>query len=187
MQILCVARAVPKKGLDVVLAALARLPNEPRWRFVHIGGGDTAPLHAQAERLGIADRVTFRGALAAPDVFEAYRASDVFVLASRVAADGDRDGLPNVLMEALSQELPIVATAVGAIPELIDDGVHGLLVRPDDAAALAAALERTLNDPARARALAVAGRARLQQAFAMDRGIDRLVALLGHAATAEAA
>ena len=175
--ILCVARAVAKKGLDTVLHALARLPDDAAWRFRHIGGGEIGPLEALARRLGIADRVTFDGAQPAPVVMAAYRRADVFVLASRVAPDGDRDGLPNVLMEALSQEVAVVATNVAAIPELIEDGEHGLLVPPDEPDRLARALARLVAEPALRRCLAAAGRARLARDFDRARGIDRLVAL----------
>ena len=63
---------------------------------------------------------------------EPYRAADLFVLANRIAPDGDRDGLPNVLLEAGALELPVVASRLGAVPELIEDGVNGRLVPPDD-------------------------------------------------------
>ncbi len=187
VELLCVARAVPKKGLEVVLEALALLPEEPAWRFTHVGGGDTAALVRRAAEFGIAERVRFLGALPAPEVMAAYRACDLFVLASRIAPDGDRDGLPNVLMEALSQEVAVVATRVAAIPELIEDGVHGLLVPPDDAPALARALARLMAEPSLRRRLAQAGRARVEREFAMDRGIDRLVELLAGAPVARAA
>src|SRR3546814_10494124 len=93
-------------------------------------------------------------------------------LASRVARDGDRDGLPNVLVEAQSQGLACLATRVAAIPELVDDGVTGVLVPPDNPAALAAALARLIADPAERRRLGAAGQQRVRAAFAMKSGID---------------
>jgi glycosyltransferase involved in cell wall biosynthesis len=178
-----VARIVPKKGLDVLLRALARLPAERDWRFVHIGGGDPAPLRRLADELGIAARVRFLGARPAPEVWAAYRRADVFALASRIAPDGDRDGLPNVLMEAASQEVAVVATRVAAIPELIQDGVHGLLVPPDDPAALAAALDRVLAEPQLRRRLAHAACARVRRSFDREAGVARLAALLSDGRT----
>jgi glycosyltransferase involved in cell wall biosynthesis len=164
--ILSVGRAVPKKGYETLLAALARLPQTLAWRFEHIGGGPDLPkLKEEAERLGIAARIAWRGAQAQEAVLEAYRRADVFALASRVADDGDRDGLPNVLMEAQSQALACVATNISAIPELIGDGETGLLVPPGDAPALAAALERVIRDPALRARLAAAGQARIAAAF----------------------
>jgi len=98
-------------------------------------------------------------------VIEAYGEADIFALASRVAADGDRDGLPNVLMEAQAAGLPAVATNVSAIPELIAGGVTGLLVKAGDAAAISDALERLIRDPALRRQLGAAGAARVAKEF----------------------
>ena len=83
--------------------------------------------------MGLSHRIEWRGARAQPEVLAAYREADLFVLASKIADDGDRDGLPNVLMEAQSQRLACISTDVSAIPELIEDGVTGLLVPPDPA------------------------------------------------------
>src|SRR3546814_17200132 len=96
-------------------------------------------LERQATTLGLADRIDWHGPAAQAEVLARYRAADLFALASRVARDGDRDGLPNVLVEAQSQGLACLATRVAAIPELVDDGVTGVLVPPDNPAALAAA------------------------------------------------
>lgn len=177
--VLCVARAVPKKGLDLLLNALARLPAELDWRFQHIGGGaGLDALRAQAHELGIAQRVTWLGPQPQDAVLAAYRRATLFCLPARIAADGDRDGLPNVLVEAMSQELPVVATDLAAIPEIVEDGVSGLLVPPEDPAALAGALERLLRDPALRRAMGAAGAARVRRDFGMSRGLDRIAARL---------
>jgi glycosyltransferase involved in cell wall biosynthesis len=101
------------------------------------------------------------------------------VLASRIARDGDRDGLPNVLAEAQSQGLPCVATRVSAIPELLRDGVSAHLVEEGDRAALAAALESLITQPARRRALGAAGEARVRAEFALEANLDRLAAKFG--------
>ncbi len=177
--LLGVARLMPKKGVEVLLEALAALPPALHWRYEHVGGGPLRDaLAARAAALGIAERVTWRGALAHDDVLEAYRAADLFVLASRIAADGDRDGLPNVLLEAGAMALAAVATRVAAIPELIEDGVNGRLVPPDDSAALAAALAALIADPAARLRLGRAARARVLEGFAMAGGADRLAARL---------
>jgi glycosyltransferase involved in cell wall biosynthesis len=173
--ILSVARLVEKKGTEVLLEALARLPNELHWRFVHVGGGELKQrLQKRARALGIADRVTWRGALAHDEVLAEYRKADLFALACRIARDGDRDGLPNVLAEAQSQGLACVATRVSAIPELVRDGVTGVLVEENDAAVLAAALARLIRDPARRRALGEAGRARVRAEFTLEANFSRL-------------
>lgn len=186
VRLLTVGRAVEKKGIDLILDALARLPAELSWRWTHIGGGERLPaLKAQAERLGLTDRVEWLGARAQDAVIAAYAASDLFILPSRQAKDGDRDGLPNVLMEAQALGLPCLATRMAAIPELIEDGTTGVLVPPDDAPALAAALESLLRDPARRAALARAGAERVRSAFGCDRGIDRLMVRFAQSLAAE--
>lgn len=173
--LLSVGRAVEKKGLDLVLDALARLPAGLHWRWVHVGGGGRlAALKAQAERLGLTGRVEWLGAQAQDAVIAQYRRADLFVLPCRTARDGDRDGLPNVLMEAQAQALPCVSTRAAAVPELIEDGATGLLVEPEDVPALAAALESLIRDPARRAALGTAGAARVRRDFGCEAGIDRL-------------
>jgi glycosyltransferase involved in cell wall biosynthesis len=174
--ILSVGRAVAKKGYPDLLAALANLPAELHWRFVHVGGGPLlGDLKAQAARLGIGARIDWRGAQAHEAVLASYRGADLFVLASRIADDGDRDGLPNVLLEALSQRCPVVATNVSAIPELIVDGVTGLLVKPQRPDQLAEALARLIRDPALRARLAAAGDARVRRDFPLSRGVDLLL------------
>ena len=177
LTILSVGRAVEKKGYPVLIAALARLPAEPAWRFVHVGGGPLmAEVRQLAERAGIADRTEWAGAIARPELLARLRAADLFVLASRVARDGDRDGLPNVLLEAQSQGLPCVATRVSAIPELIEDGVTGVLSPPGDPEALASAIERLLRDRGLRRRLGAAGERRVRADFSSVAGADRLAA-----------
>ncbi|WP_371225141.1 glycosyltransferase family 4 protein [Roseovarius sp. 2305UL8-3] len=174
IHLLSVGRLVEKKGFDRLIAALALLPPRVDWHWTHIGGGDLkTPLQSQAEAAGIAERITWRGACDQPEVIAAMRDADLFVLPSRVAADGDRDGLPNVLMEAASQKLAILSTPVSAIPEFIDSGTHGLL--SDDAPeALAQAITQMSDDPATTNAMAEAAHARLHAEFAMHPGITRL-------------
>jgi len=188
VQLLSVCRAVEKKGLDDLLQALADLPQALSWRLTHIGGGPMlADLRRKAESLGIADRIEWRGALAQADVIEAYRAADLFVLPSKIAGDGDRDGLPNVLMEAASQALPLLATEVAAIPEFIQDGVTGRLTPPADPAALSRALADLIAAPDRRLALGRAAEARARGAFDSAAGADRIATLLGAAGVGRAA
>ena len=182
VEILSVGRLVEKKGYDRLLDALATLPDGLHWRLVHIGSGDLKQaLRAQAERLGLSDRIDWRGAQDQATVIQALRHADLFVLTSVVAGDGDRDGLPNVLMEAASQRLAILSTAVSAIPEFITDGTHGLLT-DGTPPAIAAALERLASDPALRLRLGEAAHDRLRAEFGMTAGIDRLVRRLEEAA-----
>jgi glycosyltransferase involved in cell wall biosynthesis len=177
VRIVSVGRAVPKKGYPTLLAALARLPPGLTWRFTHLGGGPDLPaLRAQAAALGLADRIGWRGAVDQAEVLAAYRDADIFALASQITADGDRDGLPNVLVEAASQRLACVASRVSAIPELFDADT-ALLVPPGDAAALAAALARAIADPALRAALGRAAEARVRARLDYRAGVAQLVAL----------
>ena len=178
--LLSVGRAVEKKGYDDLLVALAALPDDLDWRFIHIGGGPLlGPLQSQARAAGIDQRMTWLGAQAFDVVLANYRSADIFVLPCRIAADGDRDGLPNVLMEAMACALPVLSSRVSGIPELIDDGISGRLTPPGDARALAAALGELIADGGLRDRLGAAGEARLRGHFAMDRGIDRLAARFG--------
>lgn len=175
VRLLSVGRAVEKKGFDLLLDALARLPAGLHWRWTHIGGGDRlSALKAQAAALGLEERIDWQGAKAQDAVIAQYRRADLFVLPCRTARDGDRDGLPNVLMEAQSQGLACLSTRAAAVAELIEDGVTGMLVDPEDFVALAGALESLLRDPARRAALGAAGAARVRRDFGSDAGIDRL-------------
>lgn len=169
-----VGRLVEKKGFDRLIAALALLPDHLDWHWTHIGGGALkAQLREQADAAGVTGRISWRGACDQPQVIEAMRDADLFVLPSRIARDGDRDGLPNVLMEAASQRLPILSTPVSAIPEFIDTGVHGTL-SGDDPAELARAIASLAADPAGTARMADAAYDRLRQDFGMDPGIARL-------------
>lgn len=158
--VLCVSRLVPKKGIDVLLDALALLAagSSPVCAEI-IGAG---PLHddlaARARALGIADRVTFRGRLTSDEVAAAYRRCSMVVLPCRIDPSGDRDGLPTVLVEAMARAVPVISTDVAGIPELVRDGQTGLLVAPDDPAALATAMGRLLDDRELAARLGAAGR-----------------------------
>lgn len=173
-----VGRLVEKKGFDRLIDALALLPKDFDWHWTHIGGGDLKDtLRAQAESKGINDHITWRGACDQPEVIAEMRKADLFVLPSRVAEDGDRDGLPNVLMEAASQMLPILSTPVSAIPEFIDSGTHGLLVE-DDPAKLAQAMLLMARDGNSRAAMAKAALARLRADFGVDKGIDQLTTRL---------
>lgn len=174
-----IGRAVEKKGFDDLLAALALLPTGLHWRLTHIGGGELLKsLQAQAAALAIADRITWAGAQEQGAVIAALREADLFVLPSKQAGDGDRDGLPNVVMEAASQALAVVATDFAGIPEFVRHGVEGLLVAPGDIAALARALAELAASPQRRLALGQAVFARLTGDFSAQAGLARIHAAL---------
>jgi len=178
--ILSIGRKVEKKGYVDLLDALARLPRDLHWRFEHVGSGELSDaLKAQAARLGIAGRCSWLGAQPQKAVFAALARADLFVLASKKAADGDQDGLPNVLMEAAHQGLPIVSTRAAAIGEFIDDGASGLLVAPGAPAELAVALERLVRDPVLRRRFAEAAGHAVRTRFSFDAGVDWIATALG--------
>nr|ACF28477.1 putative group 1 glycosyltransferase [Azospirillum baldaniorum] len=177
VRLLSVGRAVEKKGFDLLLDALARLPAGLHWRWTHIGDGDRlSALKAQAAALGLEGRIDWQGAKAQDAVIAQYRRADLFVLPCRTARDGDRDGLPNALMEAQSQSLACLSTRTSAVPELIEHGCTGWLVEPQDSAVLAAALQPLIRDPDGRRALGTAGGARVRRDFGCEAGIDWLYA-----------
>ena len=179
-----VGRAVTKKGYDTLLDALAALPKDIHWRFDHAGGGDLLnDLRQQAGRVGVADRITWHGAMAQEDVLKLYRETDIFVLPCRIAPDGDRDGLPNVLVEAASQALACVSTDVSGVPELIDDGTHGLLANADDPQSLATALARVARDPALRTRLGTAAQNRVRGHFDHQVSVRQLMELFSKSRT----
>ena len=150
LRILSVARLTAKKGLPTVIRALGLL-NEQGLDFTYdlIGEGeDRQKLEALAGYSGIATRVRFHGAMPHERVLDFYRTAHVFVLGCQVLQNGDRDGIPNVLVEAMAMGVPVAATAVSAVPELVADGETGLLVPPGDPEALARAVFRLVDDAA---------------------------------------
>jgi glycosyltransferase involved in cell wall biosynthesis len=158
--LLCVSRLVKKKGIDTLLEAVALLAaDRPDLRLEVVGSGPLAEsLKELAQRLKISDRVTFFGALPSTAVDAAYERCAVVVLPCRITQDGDRDGLPTVLVEALARSVPVISTSVVGIPELVRHGETGLLVEPDDPVALAAAIDKLTSDPALAHDLGSHGR-----------------------------
>lgn len=183
VRIVAVGRAVEKKGFDGLIDALARLPAHLHWHFTHIGGGELlSALKARAERAGLAERIEWKGSLPQGKVIEALRAAELFVLPSRPGADGDRDGLPNVIMEAATQALAIISTDFAGVPEFVEDDVNGLLVPPRDVAALAERIAALIADPQRRAKLGAAAHERIRTGFSFEAGIDRLAGLLGHPA-----
>ncbi|MGI9355179.1 MAG: glycosyltransferase family 4 protein [Rhizobiaceae bacterium] len=179
LHFLSVGRAVEKKGLDTLLQALAKLPADFHWRWTHIAGGPLLKdLKTLGDHLGLSNRLSFLGARAQSCVLQAYRESDLFILPCRIAADGDRDGLPNVIVEAQSQKLPVISTPISGIPEMIDDGENGLLVSPEDPTALAEAIVGLGSDPNRRKAMGEAGMKRVHADFNAANEIDLLIELL---------
>jgi glycosyltransferase involved in cell wall biosynthesis len=172
VRLLAVGRLVPKKGFDVLLRACALLADAGLTFSAELVGeeGEQAPeLRRLVDELGLAGRIRFLGPLAQPELYEAYMRASVLCAPSRVLADGDRDGIPNVIAEAMACGVPVIATAVSGIPELVENGVNGLLVPSDDPRGLAAAIRRVAGDPELARQLGDVGRVTVAERFDGDR------------------
>jgi len=176
-RILSLCRLVPKKGLTHLLEAAALLRERGDSEFeIHLGGSgpERDRLESEVDRLGLAGHVRFLGTLLSEKVTKAYGEADVFVLPSVVLENGDRDGVPNVLVEAMASGVPVVSTRVSGIPELIEDGVSGLLVEARDTTALADALENVMKDPKAAAERAEAGKATVAERFDLRSNSERL-------------
>jgi colanic acid/amylovoran biosynthesis glycosyltransferase len=181
--VLFVGRLVPKKGVDVLIDACARLRSGfPELGVEIVGGGPLAEeLAHRARRAGVADRIHFLGLQPAEVVDAAFRRCSLVAAPSRIDEHGDREGMPTVLVEALARGVPVVATDIVGIPELVRNGETGLLVPPDDPTALAAAIARLVRDPALARELAAGGRALVAERFDPSRSVRRLRAVFEEA------
>lgn len=173
-RISCVGQLQPAKGMHVLLDAVALVRS--RGYAVHLTLVGDGPFRGALERharsLGVESDVAFTGRLHHADVREVYARSDAFVLASFA------EGVPVVLMEAMASGLPSIATRITGIPELLRDGVDGLLVTPSDPVELADAIELFILDPVRAAALASSGRARVSEAYNLDANVDLLARVL---------
>jgi glycosyltransferase involved in cell wall biosynthesis len=147
-RILTVARLTAKKGIATVLHALSLLRREGvPLTYTLIGDGDARrSVLGLVRGLDLAPTVHWLGTQPHEEVLRHFRQADLFALGCEIAADGDRDGIPNVLMESMAMGVPVVATRVSAIPELIEDGVSGTLVPPADPVAMAGAMRRMLTD-----------------------------------------
>ncbi len=169
--ILAVAVLRPPKGIDRLIRALPTICETiDDAQLLIVGDGpERGRLEQLATDIGIRDRVTFTGQRA--DVPDLMSIADVFVLPTL------DDAQPTVVMEAMASRLPVIASRVGGIPDMIADGVDGLLVPPDDVAALEAAVSSILSDPARQADVAAAGRATVEEKFSLDRQVERLTGL----------
>lgn len=181
-RVVSVGRFVEKKGFDILVQAIALLRERGVELDVLLVGekGDQSKLIAQLVRdRGLEDTITVAGPMSQAELFAEYRRSSVFTLACRVTDDGDRDGIPNVMMEAMAAGLPVVTTRVSGIPELVADGDNGLLVEPESPAALADGLWRVAKDPALAERLGRAGRATIDERFDGEVLATRMAGLFG--------
>lgn len=178
--LLAVGRLRAKKGLDTLIDACRLLRSRGLdFRCQIVGyGAEQERLQAQIVERGLGDTVQLLGKLAREQVIACYAQAAVFVQPSRVTADGDRDGIPNVLLEAMAMSLPVVATRVSGIPEVVRHHENGLLVEPDDAAALADAVAWILTHPVPAASLGRSARNVVLRSFDNDLNLQTLTRLL---------
>ena len=169
-EILCVGRLVPAKGQYILLAAINRLVKSyPNIRLRLVGDGpDRDGLALMIAGNGLAEYVTLEGSVNQDRIRDYYREADIFVLASFA------EGVPVVLMEAMAMQIPCISTFVAGIPELIRNGIDGILVPPSDDRELAGAIQQLIDDSGLRRRLGTAGRARVIERYDLDRNVARL-------------
>jgi glycosyltransferase involved in cell wall biosynthesis len=193
LRLVCVARFQEKKGLDTLLAAAALVRDRGvPFRLRLFGDGPLrAALERQAEALDLGAHVHLGGAIPQEQVAAELRAAHAFVMPCRQDRTGDMDGIPTVFMEAMATGRPVISTAISGIPELVRDGETGLVVPPDDPAALAAAIVRLADDEALRVRLGRQARSLVERQHDQRRNARRLLDLMragaaGAAATADA-
>ncbi len=185
LRVLAVGRMVAKKGFDVLVDACAQLKQQGvpfEAAIVGQDGKHAAAVRDRITRHGLEDDVALPGAMGQRELLAEYRRATALCMPSRLLPD-DRDGIPNVLIEAMAAGTPVVASAVSGIPELIEHDVNGLLVAPEDARQLADALVRLHDDPKLAQRLATHGRRTVEARFDGDRLATKLADLFREALT----
>jgi glycosyltransferase involved in cell wall biosynthesis len=182
-RILTVGRLVEKKGHDTLIRAAAILRDRGVPFTLRIAGDglEWPRLQRLVHSLSLGDRVIFLGPLTPAEVRAEYASASVFALACRTLANGDRDGLPNVVLEAMTHGLPVVSTRQSGIAEAVEHGSTGLVAEPEDPGALAAALECVLTDAGLAERLGTAARAAVRARFDRTRLLPDVSATLSEA------
>jgi colanic acid/amylovoran biosynthesis glycosyltransferase len=178
--ILAVGRLIAKKGFADLIRACGLIAECGKsFRCEIVGEGPLEnELRAQIERLNLQDRVAVSGAKPQLEVRQRLAITNVFALPSIIDSDGGMDNLPTVIMEAMATALPVVSTRIGGIPEMVVDNETGFLVQPNDAAALAGAIEKLMDDRSLAQRLGQAGYERAQELFSIDKNVRELCTLI---------
>jgi colanic acid/amylovoran biosynthesis glycosyltransferase len=189
LRILCVARLIEQKGLVYLLEACHLLRRRGLPFTCDVLGGPEEPRYTSYlqrlmdlhRRLGLEGEVRFHGMLPFAHVLEACRAADIFVLPCVISRDGRRDITPNALLEAMAMKLPVVSTRITGIPEMVEDGVSGLLVPPGRLAELADAIERLMRDPELRERLGEGARKRIEERFDVEKNVRSYLRLFSGA------
>ena len=179
--LLSVGQLKEKKGFPYLIRACRLLKDRGYdFRCEIVGEGPKRPeLEALISELSLNDTIVLCGALPHPEVLARYAQATLFALACVLAKDGDRDGIPNVLLEAMAMQVPGVSTQLSGIPEAVKDGLTGVLVPSRNTEALANALARLLDDPDLRERLGREGRKRVEERFDVQENVGRLIELLG--------
>ena len=183
LRLLAVARLCEKKGIDTLIDAVACLRDRavPCELTIFGDGPLRAMLESQAAAHRLGTEVRFGGAVPQEEIARQMRACHAFALPCRRDRNGDMDGIPTVFMEAMATGRPVVSCAVSGIPELVRDGETGLIVPPDDPAALAGALERLAGDAALQARLGAAARRLVERQHDQRTNARRVIAMLEEA------
>jgi glycosyltransferase involved in cell wall biosynthesis len=178
--IVAVGRLIAKKGLANLIRACALLVEHGRsFRCEIFGEGPLEnELRSQIEQLGLQERIQLPGPKPQHELRARLANATVFVLPSVPESEGGMDNLPTVIMEAMATGLPVVSTTIGGIPEMVVDNETGFLVQPEDAAALAGAIEKITNDRSLGQRLGRAGYERAQKLFSIEKNARQLCALI---------
>jgi glycosyltransferase involved in cell wall biosynthesis len=178
-RLLALGRFVPKKGYHYLLRACRVLLDSGL--DIHLTLAGDGPLNRELQRTarehGLTDQVSFPGFVPHDRVGELLGAADIFIMPSVVDSRGDRDGIPTVVLEALAHRIPVIASRISGIPELIQDGVTGLLVPERDSPAIAEAVQRLVGDRSRALEMAERGRQEVLRRFDSAQNLPNVIAL----------
>jgi colanic acid/amylovoran biosynthesis glycosyltransferase len=178
--IIAVGRLIPKKGFADLIRACALLAERGKlFRCEVIGKGPLEDqLRRQIDELHLQNNVVLTGAKPQTELRQRLAAANVFVLPSVIDPDGGMDNLPTVIMEAMATGLPVVSTNIGGIPEMVIENETGFLVQSSDAAGMADAIEKIVNDRSLARELGHSGYKRAQALFSIEKNVCELCALI---------
>jgi colanic acid/amylovoran biosynthesis glycosyltransferase len=183
VRVLSVCRLVEKKGIEYAIRAVARVLKKggaeaPRIEYTIVGDGPLRPhLESVVDELDLADSVRFLGSRPSDKVAKLMARAHVFLAPSITATDGNKEGIPVAIMEAMATGLPVVSSRHSGIPELVEDGVTGLLAEERDVNGLADHLARLIDDPGLYTRLAAAGRTRVEEEFNNQLLNERLLGL----------